>query len=716
MQITKLEINRYKNLRFFSESFERGINLLRGPNEAGKSSLVDAITDLFFSDPSSAKKELKDKIGWNSEKSFELTMEFAIDGDIFRLRKDFNSGETMLLRLSNGEEITDRKNIMSIIESGLGMANQEIYLATTTIRQNEIGRVSRSSDAIKDKLEGLITAGHEEVLASEAISKIESEIKDIKKEGTKNLGVIQKLEKNRDEMIYELDKAKREIDQIAKNRAKLKETKSLLEGIHTEYSTKKTHMEKAARAAENEEKVNALEERFQDLNNRVKSAQSSESVIEKLKNEISELPVIQSMDLKLAEDQAAQIKYLENKYERAEEKTEEMADMVRHAKTPMFIKAATLLVFLLSLASGAIWYFIMNMSDYPFILGSAGGLVIFIILAIIWGAKSSRAREARLQYNLKRSALEELNSDLENAKTSIGEVLAKYHVADTNTLRSKFEQYRDLEKELKNEMRRHEGSLNGKTIQELEKELAKVTKDLAVENEHFRDLKIYVMNAEEKDKLAILVEALEKQKANLEATEIALNRQLEFAESGCELQASLEERLEEIEIAIGRSKYQLQVYETVKEYIERARKNVLKASIGVLEEETSKIMETVTGGKYSKVRFDRQSLRFEVFSPMKDDWVDPDKALSQGTRDQLYLAARMALVRIISQDRKPVLIFDEPFLTFDAERRKNAIQILKQYRDTYQIFILSCHDYYDDCAEKKVNLYPAGKAAEQVRA
>ena len=231
MQITKLELNRYKNLRSFRETFDRGINLIKGPNEAGKSSIVEAITDLFFTDPGSSRKELKEKIGWDSERSFDLTMEFSIEGQMYRLHKDFEKGETSLLKQSSGEEIVDKKNILNIIESGLGMANRDIYLATTTIRQDEIGTVSKSADAIKDKLEGMITAGQEEVLASDAINKLESSIRDINKQGSKHLGVIQKLEKNKDELIYELDKAKREIDLVGKNRAKLKETQGLLEGI-----------------------------------------------------------------------------------------------------------------------------------------------------------------------------------------------------------------------------------------------------------------------------------------------------------------------------------------------------------------------------------------------------------------------------------------------------------------------------------------------------
>jgi|GEM_PF-1260761 len=707
MQITKLELNRYKNLRSFRETFDRGINLIKGPNEAGKSSIVEAITDLFFTDPGSSRKELKEKIGWDSERSFDLTMEFSIEGQMYRLHKDFEKGETSLLKQSSGEEIVDKKNILNIIESGLGMANRDIYLATTTIRQDEIGTVSKSADAIKDKLEGMITAGQEEVLASDAINKLESSIRDINKQGSKHLGVIQKLEKNKDELIYELDKAKREIDLVGKNRAKLKETQGLLEGIRTEYATKKSHMEKAEQAMQKEEKLKALEERFQDLNSRVTSIQSSENTIEDLKRDLASLPKINYQDLSHAEQQSAQLRYLESKAGHAEEKVEELAEKYALARPGMFMKLTTAFMFFLSAAAFAYWSFIINMSDNRFLFGALGGIVLFVSFLVFWLNKAGHARAIKLQCELKKASQEEIESDMEDSKVAIETILEKYKVPDISTLKSKFEQYRDLEKDFNSEVKRYEKSLGGKTLRDLQKELEKVTMDLAVENEAARDLKLYVMNAAEKEKLVVLVDALEKQKANLESTEIALKRQLEFAESGCELQASLEERLQEVETALERSKYQVKIYETAKKYIEKARKDILKASIGALEEETSQILQQVTSGKYTKVRFDRQSLRFEVYSPLKDDWLDPDISLSHGTRDQLYLAARMALVRVISQERKPVLIFDEPFLTFDAERRQNAMKILKQYSGSYQILVFSCNNYYDQIAENTVSLAEA---------
>jgi uncharacterized protein YhaN len=202
----------------------------------------------------------------------------------------------------------------------------------------------------------------------------------------------------------------------------------------------------------------------------------------------------------------------------------------------------------------------------------------------------------------------------------------------------------------------------------------------------------------------MVVEALEKQKSNLEATELSLRRQLEFAESGCELQASLEERLEYIDEDIQRAKRILRVYELTHDFIEKSRKNVLKASLSRLEEQTSNLLSTVSGGKYQKVKFDPSNLSYEVFSAAKDDWIDPNLELSRGARDQLYLAARLALVQMISQEKKPLLIMDEPFLTFDHLRRREALAVLRATGEDHQVFILSCHPYYDSVASKKLYL------------
>jgi uncharacterized protein YhaN len=344
------------------------------------------------------------------------------------------------------------------------------------------------------------------------------------------------------------------------------------------------------------------------------------------------------------------------------------------------------------------------MSDTRFLIGAGADFVIFLILAMIWFAKSKQAGALEINYQIKKDNLEEITSDYNGANKTVKDMLSRYKSSSISDLKKKFENYRDLEKEIKSEVRRYDSWLSGKSLQQLEEELEKVTRDLAVENETARELRIYCMEAEDSEKLRTVVEALEQQKSNLEATEISLKRQLEFAESGCELQASLEERLEDIDNDIARARRLLKIYEMTRDFIEQSRKNVLKASLGLLEKQTSELFSRVTCGKYEKVKFDPQSLSYEVFSSEKSDWVDPDNTLSRGARDQLYLAARLALIQMISQEKKPLLVLDEPFLAFDRFRREHALSILKQTAEDHQIFILSCHPYYDSIAARQIYL------------
>ena len=68
-------------------------------------------------------------------------------------------------------------------------------------------------------------------------------------------------------------------------------------------------------------------------------------------------------------------------------------------------------------------------------------------------------------------------------------------------------------------------------------------------------------------------------------------------------------------------------------------------------------------------RVDDKTLDIDVFAPERGDWVDVT-TLSQGTLDIVYLAARIGLVRLVTGDRRPPLVFDDPFVTLDDERAR----------------------------------------------
>ena len=99
----------------------------------------------------------------------------------------------------------------------------------------------------------------------------------------------------------------------------------------------------------------------------------------------------------------------------------------------------------------------------------------------------------------------------------------------------------------------------------------------------------------------------------------------------------------------------------------------------------------------------RRTLTFMVFSPETNDWLDV-RRLSQGTLDQLYLCARLGIVRQVTQPAEPPLVFDDPFITFDDERAKRAVALLKDIARDHQVIYLTTSDRYDELADNVVEL------------
>jgi uncharacterized protein YhaN len=137
--------------------------------------------------------------------------------------------------------------------------------------------------------------------------------------------------------------------------------------------------------------------------------------------------------------------------------------------------------------------------------------------------------------------------------------------------------------------------------------------------------------------------------------------------------------------------------------IERAESATMKTATRYLEGHMVRDVSTVTGGRYRRVRVDDKSLDIDVHAPERGDWV-PVSALSQGTLDLVYLTARLGLVRLVTGDRRPPLVLDDPFVTLDDERATRALALLKRVADDFQIIYLTTSDRYDGAAHAVVEL------------
>ena len=133
-----------------------------------------------------------------------------------------------------------------------------------------------------------------------------------------------------------------------------------------------------------------------------------------------------------------------------------------------------------------------------------------------------------------------------------------------------------------------------------------------------------------------------------------------------------------------------------------------------LEQHVGRDLARLTGGRYRRIEIDDSTLDFEIWAPERGGWV-PASRLSKGTIDQIYLAARIGLVRLVTQGRRPPLILDDPFVTFDDTRAARAALLLRELSSDFQVIYLACSNRYDGLADAVVEL-PGPADAESTSA
>jgi len=72
--------------------------------------------------------------------------------------------------------------------------------------------------------------------------------------------------------------------------------------------------------------------------------------------------------------------------------------------------------------------------------------------------------------------------------------------------------------------------------------------------------------------------------------------------------------------------------------------------------------------------------------------------------EQIYLAARLAISDLVSEEKNSILIFDDPFGNYDDKRLDNVMRVLKNLSADHQILLLTSQDHYDKWANNTISL------------
>lgn len=110
----------------------------------------------------------------------------------------------------------------------------------------------------------------------------------------------------------------------------------------------------------------------------------------------------------------------------------------------------------------------------------------------------------------------------------------------------------------------------------------------------------------------------------------------------------------------------------------------------------SEIFQALTLGSFSRLLVDADSHDSPRLVSIRTDGNKPVEVpgLSEGTRDQLYLALRLAaLDQQASQGSRMPLIADDLFINFDDRRTEAGLQVLGNISRRMQVILLTHHDH-----------------------
>lgn len=125
-----------------------------------------------------------------------------------------------------------------------------------------------------------------------------------------------------------------------------------------------------------------------------------------------------------------------------------------------------------------------------------------------------------------------------------------------------------------------------------------------------------------------------------------------------------------------------------------------------LTAEAGRLFSKMTGGRYSEIRLDGE-MRPEIRIDGRR-WQPADR-FSRGTLDALYLALRIAMSKVRGDGRSLPLILDDPFVHMDKERLAATLKLLDVASAGGQLIVLSHNeDLAKRAARERWHVVPLG--------
>lgn len=723
MIIGRVRVQRFRKLVDQVLECAPGLNVIRGRNDAGKSTLHLVFSAALYP---SKPKELASYGPWGDGQPGEITLEFEADGRTWRLQKDFQARRMVLT--SGEDRVEDPRRVERLIGDLVGLPNAGLFRAALHISHGELTTLAKEQQQeIGAHLSRIVTGGDSD--ANRILRALGDRIRRLEiglRNPSKTPGP---LRRDADTVARLTEEQRRLAAEVAAVERDAAERDRLGAGIAD--LEKQVHDDDALLEANRS--LYVLDGLVRGLSARVAQAKAHQDRVEAAERELASAeadpilvaPPLDADALDCLREATIRLRMLEGpEAPGCGEGVPDAASMEALGRASPEVAGRPSTIALRARLRDLVGISVAGFASAAFTAAAIGAILLWShrapwgVGALLFAAACAAAAIAvraqaqaslQAQMTVRRSAeLARLMEErrLMDRETTVGEIrrlLAVLGVSSVEDAFDRHERYRAAE-QTRNEARRRLDLLLGERTREVvAEEYRGLLLDLAKAQAQRDDptLALRRLDAAAYQRLQTDAGTRKEELAAARASYQRLEGRLSGRLPHDDL-ARVEEELAEVSARYARQHWHGQVLRLVRDVLDAAYRDTIVPGKVDLERRAGRYLSALSGEAYDRIEVDPQTLAPRVWVGPPKGWADAaEREIGSGGVDQCYLALRLALVNLLCQEhRRPPVFLDDPFLAYDEARQDSAMRFLCELSRERQIFLFTCRRVYDAYADR----------------
>jgi DNA repair exonuclease SbcCD ATPase subunit len=727
VRITRLQLRNVRRHGHLDLELARGLNVIRGPNESGKSTLQRALELALTRRVTSGSADLDGMRSWRAADDDRpwVRLEFEQE-DLEGVRagvveKTFRGAKGTVKLELDGETITDPARADELLADLTGVPSEAFFRSTASVRHHELDGLARDEGALRDRLQASISGADRGT--SRARRKLDRALFELNTKGDKNPGKVKAAEADLAAATAGQRNGEVALAQLERDRDALAQAREDRVVAETALAQQRSLLEKARMAERLATEREQAKERFERYNAAVEvSRQVAE--LEASHPSSHGLPVlrdsvtkVRAADVRIREIKAALAGEIDVGFQVVEPTPRAWRPTAIAAIGVVALGVAIVVAGQLGVLPRALPSLAVNGFGSQVSLPGAGILAVLLVLfgaglALVGRRQRIRAIAARRTKDLREQEIErrlrgrlQLEQELQLREATLSDLFATIGLPDLAAVEQRVAAEEAHVGEILRLRAQLEGLVGGEVADKLPELRARSALEIEQKSGAIEELGPIAREPRAREQLEVALAEAERDVSLARDAEANARARVEQNPVDAEEVAGHAERAATWAEQLGVLQRRARVYDATLKALDAAERATMRTATRYLERRMVVDLERVTGGRYRRVQVDDENLAVRVYAPERGDWVDVS-ALSQGTLDTVYLTARIGLVRLVTGDRRPPLVLDDPFVTLDDERAARALELLRDISTDFQVIYLTTSDRYDAAADKVNVLEP----------